>query len=81
MPDGLSPETNPSASAFWETDDPPPGETALVQVEKYVSTQVASQEVLFQALLHACGRFNRLVGKLQARADSQDFSRPTRSDT
>jgi hypothetical protein len=78
LPDGLSEETNPDATACWKPVEPlEPGQTALPMIEDFVIGNVLKTELLFRTVHVACNEFNRLVAKLEAMADNSDFWKPT----
>jgi hypothetical protein len=77
LPDGLSAQTNPHAAVHWKGDEPPAGETILPQIEAYVTGHVLTNESAFRVAHQACMRFNRLVAKMEALADSPGFWNPT----
>ena len=70
LPDGYSPETNPSAEAYWKTED---GTPSLTEIEEYLVTNLLKTEFLFRTVNNACNQFNRLVAKMEAMADNSDF--------
>lgn len=72
LPDGVTPETNPNASAFWK-GEPPEGQTLLVPIEKYILQNVLTTESLVRTAGNICARFNRLVAKMEAMIDNPDF--------
>jgi hypothetical protein len=81
LPDGLSKETNPDAEGVWYRPDDnvqlEPGETMLPQIESFIVAKVLKSDSVFRAVHAACNEFNRVVAKMEAMADNQDFWRPT----
>lgn len=76
FPDGLTPESNPSAAKCWNLE-PVPGETMLPTLEKELCRSVLKTESMFRLIHHANNRFNRLVAKLEALTNNPNFSMPT----
>lgn len=71
---GLSAETNPKAPSHWRADEPEDRrETILPQIDEYVAREVLNSETIYRVTQHACLQFNRLVGKLEALAETPDF--------
>lgn len=79
LPEGLTPETNADAESYWEDflkkekcfkeDD-----TSLVmQIQEYVLDKVLKTEHLQRTISHTCHKFNRLVSKLEASVDNENF--------
>jgi hypothetical protein len=75
FPDGLSKETNPAATAFWEVDVPADG-TAFPAIQEYLFDKVFTNEAVFRVVYATCQEFNRLVARMEAMADSPDFWPP-----
>jgi hypothetical protein len=85
LPEGLTPETHPDASSYWEDHlrseglfqepDPnkPDSPSLLMQIQDYVLGQVLKTEQLQRTVTHTCNKFNQLVVKLEASVDSPDF--------
>jgi len=74
LPDGLSPKTNRIANRYWELSKPlGPNETELVQIEEYMLNNVLRTEFIFRIVNNACNQFNRLVAKLEATMNSENF--------
>jgi hypothetical protein len=79
LPEGLTPETHPDAVSHWETflkkencfkeDDT----SLIMQVQDYVLGKVLKTEHLQRSISHACNKFNRLVSKLEASVDAENF--------
>lgn len=84
MPDGLSRETSPFASVFWEDADipmrsekPAVGTFHLAEVYDWVMTNVFRTEQLNRMVSNECQKFNRLVNKMEAMVDTPDFWQAT----
>jgi len=75
LPDGLSKLTNPNAEAFWEF--PEDEEQPLRLIENFYLENVLSSESLCRIAQQHCGRFNRLVAKLEAQVDNDSFWKAT----
>lgn len=88
LPDGLSPETNPRAVAFYDKNPRPTkimaidGEdrevpdmsyTPLPQVEEFLLSEVLKTEAILRVIGNTCNQFNRLVAKMEAMANNSDF--------
>lgn len=76
LPDGLSVESNPNASAFW-SGDVPEGQTMLVGIERYILDKVLTTESLVRMVGNLTATFNRLVAKMEAMIENPDFWKPT----
>jgi hypothetical protein len=79
LPDGYSEAANPRAEAYWRFAEPPPGATGLPAIEEYFMTTIFPTEQLHRSVQATCGRFNRLVARLEALVDNSDFWKPTGS--
>ena len=77
LPDGYSTEHNAKATAVWKLGEHGPEETGLPQIEAYLLQAVFPSEVLQRTINNTCGRFNRLVAKLEAMVDNSDFWKAT----
>jgi len=78
MPDGLSEEANPNASAYWKLPDPEDTRaTAIPIIEEFFLKEVLRTEMLNRAIGTLCSKFNRLVAKLEAVIDNSDFWKRT----
>ena len=44
-----------------------------MQIEEYVLTKVLKTEHLQRVIGHTCNKFNRLVSKLEASVDNENF--------
>jgi hypothetical protein len=79
LPEGLSPETHPEADLHWEeflkkenffkTD----GTGLVQQIQDYILSKVLKTEHLHRTIGHTCNKFNRLVSKLEASVDNENF--------
>jgi hypothetical protein len=72
LPDGLSPRHNPRAAAFWEFEagvaEP------LKLIAEYVHDEVLPTESLSRVAQVQCGKFNKLVARLESLMDgNSDF--------
>lgn len=76
LPDGLSKSTNPNAEVCWDQDMPDTQEPLLL-IEKHLQDNVLVNETVSRIVLQACNRFNRLVSKLEAMVDNENFWRAT----
>ena len=83
LPEGLSPETHPDAESHWEAflkkeacfkDD---GTSLILQIQDYVLNKVLKTEHLQRTISHTCNKFNRLVSKLEASVDNENFWKET----
>jgi hypothetical protein len=79
LPEGLTPETHPDAESHWEEflkkenafkED---GNSLVMQIEEYVLSKVLKTEHLQRTIGHTCNKFNRLVSKLEASVDNENF--------
>lgn len=78
LPDGLSKETNPHASAFYDLPEPAHMyDRGLGYVEDFMVTEVLRTEMLLRAVHNKCNEFNRLVARLEALIDNSDFWKRT----
>ena len=75
LPDGLTPELSPNASAYWEL--PGGGDQLLPKIETYIMSKVLPNESLFRVVLQQAGRFNRLVAKLEVLSSDDSFWKAT----
>ena len=82
LPDGFTEETHPGAKSCWDTylkdkgvyiEDKP----LVDQVADYVVLEVLKSEHLQRVVTNQCNKFNRLVAKLEACVDNQDFWKET----
>lgn len=83
LPDGYTKETHPDAESYWddflakenlyvkgkETED----NSLMQKVQDYVLSHVLKTEHLQRTINHTCARFNRLVAKLEANVDNENF--------
>lgn len=76
LPDGLSRITNPNAEVCWDLDMPDTKEP-LKLVEKHLQDNVLVNETVSRIVLQACNRFNRLVSKMEAMVDNENFWKAT----
>jgi hypothetical protein len=79
LPEGLSPETHPEADLHWEEflkkencfkED---GTGLVQQIQDYILSKVLKTEHLHRTIGHTCNKFNRLVSKLEASVDNENF--------
>ena len=77
LPEGLSKETNSSATSYWEEA----GDVGLVfkKMEDRILSEVMPTESMNRMVTNTCGRFNRLVSKMEAMVDRSDFWSETAS--
>lgn len=79
LPEGLTPETHPDAESHWEEflkkEDffKADAGSLVMQIEEYVLTKVLKTEHLQRTIGHTCNKFNRLVSKLEASVDNENF--------
>lgn len=83
LPDGYTKETHPAAESYWDDflqtenfqiDSP---NSLMLRVQDYVLSHVLKTEHLQRTINHACGRFNRMVAKLEASVDNENFWKET----
>lgn len=77
MPNGFTPESNPNAHSFWEFPADTLRDQKLPAVEKWLLTNVLTNESINRVLQIHCNRFNRLVSRLEAMVDNADFWKAT----
>lgn len=82
LPEGLTKETHPDVNLYWDTFLKDKGlykDKPLLcnQVADYVVKEVLKTEQLQRTITHECNNFNRLVAKLEACVDNQDFWKET----
>lgn len=75
LPDGLSKQANPHAEAYW--DFPEDEEEPLKLIEKHLLDNVLTTETLGRVAMQHSSRFNRLVSKLEAMVDDENFWKAT----
>lgn len=85
LPDGLSPETNSCATNFWNqflikeklfnAEEPEQG--LMQKIQDYILTNVLKTEHLQRVVNHTCLKFNKLVTKLEANVDNENFWKAT----
>lgn len=85
LPEGLTPETHPEATSYWEKHlrdagvfkEPdaanPDTPTLLLQIQDFILTNVLKTEHLQRTVTHTCNKFNQLVVKLEACVDNPNF--------
>lgn len=66
LPLGLSKETNPSAATVWNKP--------LPEIYRDVSANFLTNEHLYRVVRNKCAQFNRLMGRLEALADTENFT-------
>ena len=74
MPDGLTKETSPNATAYW---DAPPGAEVLKLVEKHILEGVLRSESVWRVAMQQCSKFNQLVSRMEILMDSDSFWKAT----
>lgn len=78
FPDGLTPETSPNATTFWQLpDDLPEGSKGLECIEQYMFSSIIKTESMLRILAITCLEFNRLAAKLEATGHDSDFWQAT----
>ena len=82
LPEGLSEETHPGLSSYWDKFLEEKGKLdkdlpLVQQVSEYVILEVLKSEHLQRIVTQECNRFNRLVVKLEACVDNPDFWKET----
>lgn len=82
LPEGLTRETHPDVKSYWDEFLNKEGKKAeseplVNRVADYVVKEVLKTEQLQRTITHECNNFNRLVAKLEACVDNQDFWKET----
>lgn len=83
LPDGYTKETHPAADSYWddflqkENFQLDSNNSLMLRVQDYVLSHVLKTEHLQRTINHACGRFNRMVAKLEASVDNENFWKET----
>jgi hypothetical protein len=76
LPDGLTAETSPNATALWEL--PEGGKDELMPaIEQYVLNKVLPNESLFRVVMRELGSFNRLAARLEVLSGDDSFWKAT----
>jgi hypothetical protein len=73
LPDGYTVETNPHAGGFWKFKREDVRQTGLPLIERWLLDNVLVTETLMRSVNMTCGRFNRLVAKMEALVNTPDF--------
>ncbi len=81
LPDGLSPDSNPTATGFWWDKALQPDDTPLPLVQSHIVENVLKTEALFRVINMTCRQFNRTAAKMEAMADNSDFWKPTEAQS
>lgn len=71
MPDGFTPRTNPTATAYWEL--PADVTDPLVMVENWLMENVLTNASVYRLAARKAAEFNRLVARLEALNDDENF--------
>jgi hypothetical protein len=80
LPEGLSKKTNKVAGSYWE-DEEGDSDNVFDKVEAKILNDVLPTESMNRIVTNVCGRFNRLVSKMEAMVDRPDFWNTTGSPT
>jgi hypothetical protein len=82
LPDGYTEETHPNAGTYWDNflkseKQEEPNTSLMLRIQDYILSNVLKTEHLQRTINHACGRFNRMVAKLEANVDNENFWKET----
>lgn len=75
MPDGLSAWCSPHADAYWEF--PEDEKEPLKLIDDHMNSVVLTSESIARIAQTYCGKFNRLVAKMEAMVEDSDFWKAT----
>lgn len=86
LPDGYTRETNSTANTYWDefliknklwSDEDSTNQSLMLKVQDYILTHVLKTEHLQRVVNLTCINFNKLVAKLEANVDNENFWKAT----